>query len=170
MKIETVAISKLVFDPANARKHDKKNLEAIKGSLARFGQQKPIVVGKNNVVIAGNGTIAAALEIGWTMINIVRTDLTGSEATAFALADNRTAELASWDVEILGKTLQALHEDGFNIDEIGFDTSKLFQDEGDTTTVSGTTTITGSKELSESDFQEFDHQCPKCGFEFNDNK
>ncbi len=45
VKVESVAIADLAFDPANARKHEKKNLDAIRGSLAKFGQQKPIVVG-----------------------------------------------------------------------------------------------------------------------------
>ena len=121
MNTEIVSISTLVFDPANARKHDEKNLEAIKGSLARFKQQKPIVVSKDNVVIAGNGTLAAAKALGWTEIEIKRSHLTGAEATAYALADNRSAELAAWDEDILGKTLQALREDGFPIADIGFD-------------------------------------------------
>jgi ParB-like chromosome segregation protein Spo0J len=135
LKTESVPVSSLVFDPANAREHDQKNLDAIKGSLARFGQQKPIVVGKNGVVLAGNGTLTAAKELGWEKIDIVRTDLTGAEATAFALADNRTAELARWNDEILGKTLQALREDGFDIGEIGFDVGDFWgedkQDEVD---------------------------------------
>ncbi|MCX6131628.1 MAG: ParB/Srx family N-terminal domain-containing protein, partial [Proteobacteria bacterium] len=118
---ELVSIASLVFDPANARKHDKKNLDAIKGSLARFGQQKPIVVSKDNVVIAGNGTLAAARELGWSEIEVKRSKLTGVEAIAYALADNRSAELAAWDDEILGKTLHALQEDGFPIADIGFD-------------------------------------------------
>lgn len=62
----------------------KKNIEAIKGSLAKFGQQKPIVVNKDNVVVAGNGTLEAARQLGWKEINVVRTNLTGAELTAFA--------------------------------------------------------------------------------------
>ncbi len=121
MNTEKVLISSLSPDPANARKHDKKNLDAIKGSLRKFGQQKPIVVGANNVVIAGNGTLAAAKELGWTEINIVRSKLTGTEAIAFGLADNKTGELAEWDDEILNRTLDALLNEGFDVGEIGFD-------------------------------------------------
>jgi DNA modification methylase len=120
MKVESTKISALVLDPANARTHGPDNLEAIKGSLARFGQQKPIVVGKNGVVIAGNGTLEAARSLGWDKINIVKTELEGSEATAFALADNRTSELAAWNDEILTATLKALSDEGFPIADIGF--------------------------------------------------
>ena len=121
MQTTRVPIDSLVFDPANARKHGERNLEAIKGSLARFGQQKPIVVGSDNVVYAGNGTLAAARALGWTEIDVVRTELTGPEATAFALADNRTSELAEWDTEILSKTLESLRAIDFDVASIGFD-------------------------------------------------
>lgn len=123
--IESVKVGDLVLDPANARKHAPKNLEAIKGSLARFGQQKPIVVGKGNVVIAGNGTLEAARALGWATIEAVRTGLTGTEATAFALADNRTAELAEWDFDVLGPALHSLREIDFDLAGIGFDDSAL---------------------------------------------
>lgn len=108
MKVESVPIATLSQDPANARKHDDKNLEAIKASLRRFGQQKPIVVDSSNVVRAGNGTLAAATALGWDSINVVQTDLQGSEATAYAIADNRTAELAEWDESVLAASLSSL--------------------------------------------------------------
>lgn len=125
MQIESVAIADLVFDPANARKHEAKNLDAIKGSLARFGQQKPIVVGKKGVIIAGNGTLAAARSLGWDKIDVVYTELTGTDATAFAIADNRTSELAEWDAGILSETLKSLQAMDFDLGSIGFDAGDL---------------------------------------------
>jgi ParB-like chromosome segregation protein Spo0J len=105
MTIETVLISALSEDPANARKHPTRNLEQIKASLRRFGQQKPIVVDATNTVRAGNGTLAAARALGWTTIQVVRSELPKTELTAYAIADNRTAELAEWDNEVLAATL-----------------------------------------------------------------
>ena len=163
MNIETIPISSLIPDPNNARQHDDKNLSAIKGSLAKFGQQKPIVIDDKNVVIAGNGTLDSAKELGWTEIACVRSDLkTITEKTAFALADNRTSELANWDMEVLGKELLSLQEDDFDIGEIGFDPADFEPKE--------LPDIDGAKELNASDFDNFDHQCPKCGFEWDDNK
>lgn len=124
-EVEQVPLKDLVLDPVNARTHDKKNLEAVKGSLKRFGQQKPIVIDKNNVIIAGNGTYLAAKELGWETINVYRTDLEGVDRTAYALADNRTAELAGWDAQILSDTLKDLKALEFDIGEIGFDESFL---------------------------------------------
>ena len=123
MEIKKRALSKIKQDPDNVRVHNKKNLEAIKGSLTRFGQQKPIVVSTEGVVIAGNGTLAAAVELGWKDIDVVETKLKGQEAVAFAIADNRTAELADWDDEQLAVQLGALEDDllesaGYTQDEL----------------------------------------------------
>ncbi len=111
MQTTTVAIDKLSTDPANARSHSQANVDAIAGSLRRFGQQKPIVVDNSGVVRAGNGTLAAARQLGWDDIQVVYTQLEGSEATAFAIADNRTAELADWNDEALAASLHGLDED-----------------------------------------------------------
>jgi len=108
VNVQTVPISTLSLDPANVRRHPERNMDAIMGSLKRFGQQKPIVVDAKGVVIAGNGTLAAAKQLGWNEIAVVRSDLIGSDATAFAIADNRAAELAEWDDDALAKTLAAL--------------------------------------------------------------
>jgi site-specific DNA-methyltransferase (adenine-specific) len=126
MKTELVKVDTLVFDPANARKHGEKNLSAIKSSLQRFGQQKPIVVDANGVVRAGNGTLAAAKALGWKEIAIVRSPLSGSEATAYAIADNRTSELAEWDDDVLSQTLAALQiEDEELALASGFDAKEI---------------------------------------------
>lgn len=108
MQTQRVKIETLVLDPANVRRHPSRNLDAIKGSLTRFGQQKPVIVDSKGIVIAGNGTVMAAKDLGWEHINILRTTLEGSEATAYAIADNRTAELAEWDDAALAQQIAAL--------------------------------------------------------------
>jgi len=115
MNIEQLDISSLSPDPANARRHPERNLEQIKASLRRFGQQKPIVVDANNVVRAGNGTLAAAKSLGWKTLAAVRSELPRTELTAYAITDNRSAELAEWDHEILSRTLSDPE-----IGEVGF--------------------------------------------------
>jgi ParB-like chromosome segregation protein Spo0J len=125
MEVISRKISELYNDPNNARKHDEKNLKAIKGSLKKFGLQKPIVIDLKDIVIAGNGTLEAARQLGWTEIDCVVTELDNFNATAFAIADNRTSDLSTFDEMILGSTLQALREDGFDLGEIGFDLSAL---------------------------------------------
>lgn len=125
MQIEILPLAEIHLDPANVRRHSDRNLDAIKASLARFGQQKPVVIGKGNVVIAGNGTVEAARALGWTDIQAVRTALEGSEAVGYALADNRSAELADWDMPSLNDMLGALAEDGVDLTELGWDDADL---------------------------------------------
>lgn len=124
MLTENIKITDLSLDPANVRKHDRKNLDAIKASLRKFGQQKPIVVDAKGIVIAGNGTMTAAQELGWTDIAAVRTELVGVDATAFAIADNRSAELAEWDDKLVD-VLEALKIENFSIVDLGFSEKDL---------------------------------------------
>ena len=123
MKLEKLPIATLTPDPNNARTHDDTNLKAIERSLREFGQRKPIVIDQNNVIVAGNGTVTAAKSIGWTEIEVVRVpaDWDSDRIKAFALADNRTAELASWNQEIMASQLLDLQEAGFEIEEFGFE-------------------------------------------------
>jgi DNA modification methylase len=103
-----VPIDSVRLDKDNAREHPSWNLDAIKNSLRRFGQQKPIVVDSEGTVRAGNGTWAAAKAMGWNRIAVVVSDLTAAEMTAYAIADNRTAEMALWNEEVLAAQLQAM--------------------------------------------------------------
>ncbi len=126
LKTSVKQIHQLLTDPANVRKHPTKNLDAIKGSLTRWGQQKPIVVNSSNIIIAGNGVFEAAKDLGWKSIVVVETELQESEATAFAIADNRIAEMSAWDEDALTRQLQSLDAEnselaaatGFTEDEI----------------------------------------------------
>jgi len=130
LEIIEVSIDSLIPDPNNARKHDQKNLDAIKGSLAKFGQQTPIVVDDKNVVLKGNGTVEAAKAMGWSTIKTVRSTLeTNTDKVAYALADNRSSELAAWDMDVLGSELMSLRDDGFDIGDIGFDDGDFDFDE-----------------------------------------
>ena len=136
LTIETLPISELTPDPNNARRHDAANLLAIAGSLEQFGQRKPIVIDQRNVVVAGNGTLDAAKKLGWTSIQAVRVpaDWSPTQIKAFALADNRTAELASWDKATLESQLAELDDLGWELKGIGFeyeapdDLSNLIED------------------------------------------
>jgi len=122
--VETVKVSTLKTDKANARTHGPRNMDAIRTSLDQFGQREPLVVHKSTV-IAGNGRLQAMLDLGWTEVAIHRVpdQWTVKEARAYALASNRTAELAAWDPAALLASLDGLPEDlrmaaGFDPDEL----------------------------------------------------
>ncbi len=118
--VELWPIGKLKPDKKNARVHGEKNIEAIKSSLKKFGQQKNIVILKDGTVIAGNGQLQAAKSLGWKKLAVSVFSGTAQEAKAFAIADNRTAELASWDEDNLAEALKSLSVD-YDLNDFGFD-------------------------------------------------
>lgn len=158
LQVESVSLDQLTLDPDNARLHDDTNLEAITASLKRFGQVKPIVATFDGKIIAGNGTWTAAKRLNWSTINVIRTpeDWSESQAMAYALADNRTAELADWNREVLASQLVDLDADGWNLNELGF--ASIPVDD-----------ITEAAEKVARDAQERDGlvNCPKCGYTWN---
>lgn len=96
-------------DPKNPRAHPKHNLTALVESLKRFGQQKPVVARKDGTLVAGHGLVEAAKELGWKRVAAVVTDLDDESAiVAYEIADNRTAELSTWNYETLGDLLRNL--------------------------------------------------------------
>ena len=114
-------------DPANTRVHEERNIDAIKMSLERFGQDQPIVVQKQGMIVRkGNARLAAAIALGWTHIAAIIVEESDIEAVVRAIADNRCAELARWDEPALARLLEVIRSDdtidttatGFQEDEI----------------------------------------------------
>jgi DNA modification methylase len=106
-----VPIESLNLDPANARLHDQRNVDAVKGSLARFGQRQPLVVQRQGMIVrAGNARLVAAKALGWTHVAALIVDEGNVEATAYAIADNRTAELAEWDDQALARLIAEIDD------------------------------------------------------------
>lgn len=121
--LERVPIARLTFDPENARLHPEENLAAIQGSMRRFGQQTPLVAQRDGRVVVGNGRLEAAKRLGWTEVMVLYTDLVGAEARAYAIADNQSALLASWDKTALAAAMASFDLEmradlGFNEDQI----------------------------------------------------
>jgi hypothetical protein len=103
-----IPIGDVVLDARNAKTHDANSIDAIKGSLSQFGQTSPITVQAEGMVVrAGNGRVQAAIALGWTHIaaNVIG-DKAAAWWNAFALADNRSAELAEWNPERVDELLR----------------------------------------------------------------
>ncbi|MBF0612747.1 MAG: DNA modification methylase, partial [Magnetococcales bacterium] len=97
-----VPIASVQEDPKNARRHTAESTQQVAESLRRFNQRKPIVINaKTGFVEAGNGTLRAAKNLGWTHIAAVRVEDDQQTATGYAIADNRVAELSEWDNDAL---------------------------------------------------------------------
>jgi len=98
-------------------------VDAVANSLATFGQRKPIIARTvDGVVIAGNHTLQAARQLGWTEIAVVWVEDDDITAKAYALADNRTAELGTYDDQLLADMILAVkHEDELLLSMSGWD-------------------------------------------------
>jgi DNA modification methylase len=101
----------------NPRTHSKKQIAQISNAIRRFGFTNPVLVDDDNGVIAGHGRLEAAKSIGLSEVPIVRlSDLSEAEIRAYVIADNKLAENAGWDRELLGLELQYLTELDIDLD------------------------------------------------------
>lgn len=155
---QVVAIESLVPDPMNARLHPERNLEAIRESLRLYGQRKPLVVrSENRMVAAGNGTLEAAKQLGWTQIAVSMRPMTDAVFMGFALADNRTAELAKWDFEVVAK-LDALKRELGDATMPGWTTDEL-----EVLRAADWTPPQAGDDSEHGDEGGKEHTCPQCG-------
>ncbi len=125
-RIELWPIDKLLPYVRNARQHSDEQIAQIAASIAEFGFVNPILTGADGVLVAGHGRLAAARKLGLPTVPVVVLDhLTPTQRRALVLADNRLAELATWDDALLRIELEALQDDGFDLDLTGFDADAL---------------------------------------------
>ncbi len=125
-QVEILPICGLTPNPRNARKHPAQQIAQLAANIERFGFPIPILVDQDDMIIAGHGRLEAAKKIGLTEVPAIRKAFVNdTERRAFALADNRLAELSDWDQDILQSELEVLFEGGFDISAIGFSTSDL---------------------------------------------
>jgi hypothetical protein len=125
-QIEQVPLARLTACESNARTHSPKQLRQIAASLKRFGFIVPVLVNAENQIVAGHGRVEAAKLLGLAEVPVLRLNhLSAAEQRGFAIADNRLAELAEWDRDILAIELQGLIELDFDIEVIGFDMGEI---------------------------------------------
>ncbi|MFC3615279.1 site-specific DNA-methyltransferase [Lutimaribacter marinistellae] len=126
--VAMIAPGDLVPDPRNARTHDRRQIRQIADSIRQFGFTNPCLVDEDNVLIAGHGRLEAARLLGLAEVPIIRvTHLTEPEKRALRLADNKIAEKAGWDLDLLAAELADLSEMelDFDIEVTGFETAEI---------------------------------------------
>jgi len=128
MTIETRPVDRLIPYVRNARTHSEDQVAQIAASIAEFGFTNPILIGADDVVIAGHGRLLAAKLLGLTEVPVIVLDhLSDAQRRALVIADNRIAENAGWDEAMLRAELAALHEDEFDLDVLGFGDAELLR-------------------------------------------
>ena len=125
-KIEQWPTAKLLPYARNARTHSEEQVAQIAASIAEFGFTNPILAGSDGIIVAGHGRLAAAQKLGLEIVPVVVLDhLTPTQRRALVIADNRIAENAGWDWDVLRIELDALQLEGFDLDITGFDADAL---------------------------------------------
>lgn len=125
-EMKMVPLEKLVPYVNNARTHSPEQIKKLRGSLREYGFINPIIIDKDFNIIAGHGRYAAAKEEGFTEVPCVFVDyLTPAQKKAYIIADNRMAEDAGWDEEMLRAEIESLQEEAFDLSLTGFDEKEL---------------------------------------------
>ena len=119
MKIEEVRIDEISNHPTNPKIHPDNQIRLLQKSIKRFGYTAPVILSADGVILAGHARVKAAIELGQDTVPCIRTKLTGDEADAYLLADNRLSDIAPYDRDILAELLSDLPKDLAEI--TGFD-------------------------------------------------
>ena len=122
------AISALQPDARNPRTHSKRQIRQIADSIRAFGFTNPILVDEKGSVMAGHGRLEAAKLLGIRQVPTIRIgDLTEAQKRAYVIADNKLAENAGWDSELLTEELRFLTDLtlGFDVTLTGFETAEI---------------------------------------------
>ncbi|SFM91616.1 site-specific DNA-methyltransferase [Nitrosomonas communis] len=126
LHIEYRPIETLVPYINNARTHSDEQVAQIAASMIEFGWTSPILVDGHNGLIAGHGRLLAARKLGMDTVPVIElAHLSPTRKRAYILADNRLAENAGWDKELLTLELADLNSNGFDLDLLGFSSDEL---------------------------------------------
>ena len=127
MKIEQIPTEKLIPYARNAKKHDAAQVSKLAGSIREFGFNNPVLIDKDNGIIAGHGRVMAAQKLELKEVPCIRLGhLTDTQRRAYILADNKLAEIGGgWDEELLGLELSELRDTNFDLELMGFSEEEL---------------------------------------------
>lgn len=124
--IEHLATDTLVPYARNSRTHSPEQVAQIAASIREFGFTNPVLIDANNTLIAGHGRVMAAQSLGLATVPAIRlAHLTDAQRRAYVIADNKLAENAGWDMATLGRELEDLLAEDFDLQLLGFDTETL---------------------------------------------
>ena len=119
-------VADLVPYARNARTHSEAQVAQIAGSIREFGFNNPVLVDAEHGIIAGHGRVLAARQLGLTVVPAIElAHLTDAQKRAYIVADNKLAEQAGWDRELLALELGDLGDLGIDLRDLGFDGSEL---------------------------------------------
>src|SRR5215210_3473835 len=124
--LEPMAVASLRPYDRNARTHSKKQVKQIARSIERFGFTNPVLISDDNEIVAGHGRVEAAKLLGIETVPTLRlSHLSPAQRRAYIIADNKLAQNAGWDRDVLAIELQALIDVEFDIELTGFSLAEV---------------------------------------------
>jgi len=127
MEIENIPISEIIPYEKNPRKNEKA-VEIVARSIKEFGFKVPIILDKNNEIIAGHTRLKAAIKLKMTSVPVIRADeLNEEQVKAFRIMDNKSIEYAEWDYDLLEEELKVLQKVDFDLSLTGFSNKELYE-------------------------------------------
>ena len=122
VKVETLPIGEVLAYSRNPRVHSDRQIRMLMKSMEEYGWTVPILVDRDNNVVAGHGRLEAAARLNIMKIPIIRLDsLSKAQIDAYRVADNRLHDMSTWDDMLLADTLDSLQAQEINPESIGFD-------------------------------------------------
>jgi ParB-like chromosome segregation protein Spo0J len=171
-QIEEWDIERLSPYENNAKLHPDSHIEQIANSIEEFTFLDPVAVDENGEILEGHGRLLAAKKRGDSTIPVIQvTGLSDAQKVAYRLAHNKLTMNTGFDPELLKIDFEFLQSSGFDLEITGFTELELsFLDEQEEEeTNESYSPESSTKEVNVDEF-EFDHKCPKCGFQYNDKK
>ena len=161
MEIENIPISELVPYSKNPRRNEKA-VDTVMKSIKAFGFKVPIILDKNNEIIAGHTRLKAAIQLGLKEVPIIRADeLNEAQVRAFRIMDNKSSEFAEWEMDLLKGELQSLDLSDADLELTGFDLREIGDILDDTP----------NEEIEQIDqLGKHTIECPKCKHRFERRK
>ena len=164
MIVKDVKVSDVVVYDGNAKKHPEEQIELIMKSISEFGFNVPVILTKENVLIAGHGRLIAAVRLSMeTVPAVYKENLSDAQVKAYRIMDNKSSE-SGWDFDLLKEDFDSLTNSLYDLELTGFTSAEISK------------IMSGAKvEVSESDFEapelvdklgKVRMKCPKCGHEF----
>ena len=125
MKIEEIDISEIKPYKNNPREIPVEAVEKVMQSIKQFGNNQPIVVDKDNVIVVGHTRWRALKNLGKTKAFIIKKEFNKSDAIAYRIMDNRSGENSKWEKALLRMEMEALKDENFNLDLTGFNFDEI---------------------------------------------
>lgn len=125
MEIQEINIDEIIPYKNNPREIPMESVQKVMNSIKEFGNNQPIVVDNDNVIVVGHTRWKALKQLGKTKAFVVKRDFSKNDAMAYRIMDNRSGEESKWENKLLAQELNMLKDENFDLDLTGFNLTEL---------------------------------------------